>query len=88
MFYSNDFTILLDYVVGWKIRSSLTGFLQYFAKNMAFSIQKCLGFFGQNPFSAILRLKTAVKCNEQILYTALVTCVTDKDFKASPTRKI
>ena len=53
----NDFTILLNYVVGWQIRRFL-GLLQYLAKNMAFVVQKFgENFSCQNPFSAILRLK-------------------------------
>ena len=55
----NDFTILLNYVVGWQSRSLLTGLLPYLAKNIALLIQNFSRriFFGQNPFSAILRFK-------------------------------
>ena len=54
-----DFSILLNYVVGWQSRSFLTGLLQYLAKNMALLVQIFWGEFSicQNPFSAIRRLK-------------------------------
>ena len=54
-FYFNDFTILLNYVVGWKSRPFLTSlFVAIFGKNMALLVQK---FVCQNPFTTILRLK-------------------------------
>ena len=59
IFYFNDFTILLNYVVGWQCRSFLTDLLQSLAKNMAPLVQKCLDetFFVKIRFSDILRLK-------------------------------
>ena len=49
IFYFHDFTILLNYVVGWQSRSLLAGFLQYLANNMAlFGRQKIVKFvFGK-----------------------------------------
>ena len=57
----NFFTILLNYVVGWQIRSLLTGLLQYLAKIMAFLVQHFFWFFLAKPISAILRLKNKKK---------------------------
>jgi len=58
MFYSNDFTILLN-VFGWQSRSFfLVSWLQYLAKNIALLVRNFLGEkICQNPFSAILKLK-------------------------------
>jgi len=40
---------------GGKVVVFLTELLQFLAKNIALLVQKCV--FGQNPFSAILRVK-------------------------------
>ena len=39
IFYFNDFTILLDYVVGWQSRNLFSRFVAMFAKNMALLVQ-------------------------------------------------
>ena len=39
IFYLNNFTILLNQVVGWQSRSFLGDLMQYFTKNMALLVK-------------------------------------------------